>query len=169
VSRAGPRGADNSSDRRTRRHSPASGKGSTHLFTQSLSEAAASRPLLPPSAITADAPATDLRQLVLDVLDDAKAENAVAIDLRGKTSLADHMVIASGRSDRHVGAIAEQIIQRLKDDGHGSARVEGMPLCEWVLIDAGDVIVHVFKPEIRGFYNLEKMWSGDRPDETGRR
>jgi ribosome-associated protein len=117
----------------------------------------------------ASALVTDLRQLVLDVLDDAKAENAVAIDLRGKTSLADHMVIASGRSDRHVGAIAEQILQRLKDDGHGNARVEGMPLCEWVLIDAGDVIVHVFKPEIRGFYNLEKMWSGDRPDETSRR
>jgi ribosome-associated protein len=110
-----------------------------------------------------------MRQLVLDALDDAKAENAIAIDLHGKTSIADHMIIASGRSDRHVGAIAEQIIQRLKDEGHGAARVEGMPLCEWVLIDAGDVIVHVFKPEIRGFYNLEKMWSGDRPDETSRR
>jgi ribosome-associated protein len=108
-------------------------------------------------------------QLITDVLDDAKAENAVAIDLAGKTSLADHMVIASGRSDRHVGAIAEQILSRLKDEGFGSARVEGVPLCEWVLIDAGDVIVHIFKPDVRNFYNLEKMWSGDRPDETGRR
>jgi ribosome-associated protein len=110
-----------------------------------------------------------MRQAILDVLDDAKAEDAVAIDLRGKTSLADHMVIASGRSDRHVGAIAEQIMSRLKDDGFGSVRVEGMPLCEWVLIDAGDVIVHIFKPEIRSFYNLEKMWSGDRPDEASHR
>jgi ribosome-associated protein len=110
-----------------------------------------------------------MRQFVLDTLDDAKAENAVAIDLRGKTSLADHMIIASGRSDRHVGAIAEQVIQRLKDEGFGSARVEGMPLCEWVLIDAGDVILHVFKPDVRSFYNLEKMWGGDRPDETSRR
>jgi ribosome-associated protein len=110
-----------------------------------------------------------MRQLVLDTLDDAKAEDAVAIDLRGKTSIADHMIIASGRSDRHVGAIAGQILQRLKDEGYGNARVEGMPLCEWVLIDAGDIIVHVFKPDIRSFYNLEKMWSGDRPDESQRR
>jgi ribosome-associated protein len=108
-------------------------------------------------------------QLVLDTLDDAKAENAVAIDLRGKTSIADHMIIASGRSDRHVGAVAEQILQRLKDEGFRDAKIEGMPLCEWVLIDAGDVIVHIFKPDVRNFYNLEKMWSGDRPDETGRR
>jgi ribosome-associated protein len=75
------------------------------------------------------------------------------------------MVIASGRSDRHVGAIAEQILSRLKDEGYGSAKVEGMPLCEWVLIDAGDIIVHIFKPDVRAFYNLEKMWSGDRPEE----
>jgi ribosome-associated protein len=103
------------------------------------------------------------------VLEDAKAEDAIAIDLAGKTSLADHMVIASGRSDRHVGAIAEQVLSRLKDEGHGSARVEGMPLNEWVLIDAGDVILHIFKPDVRAFYNLEKMWSGDRPEERLRR
>jgi ribosome-associated protein len=119
--------------------------------------------------ITAHALATDLPQLVLDTLDDAKAENTVAIDLRGKTSIADHMIIASGRSDRHVGAIADQILQRLKEIGVRDTRVEGMPLCEWVLIDAGDVIVHVFKPDVRSFYNLEKMWSGDRPDEAFRR
>lgn len=111
---------------------------------------------------------TDALQLILRVLDDAKAENATTIDLAGKTSLADAMVIASGRSDRHVGAIATQIIARLKDEGFGNAKVEGMPLCEWVLIDAGDIIVHVFKPEVRSFYNLEKMWSGDRPEETSR-
>ncbi len=101
----------------------------------------------------------------MGVLDDAKAEDTTAINLVGKTSIADHMVIASGRSDRHVGAIAEQIISRLKDEGYGNAKVEGMPLCEWVLIDAGDIIVHIFKPEVRNFYNLEKMWSGDRPEE----
>jgi ribosome-associated protein len=109
-----------------------------------------------------------MHKTIMGVLDDAKAEEAVSIDLLGKTSLADFMVIASGRSDRHVGAIAEQIVSRLKDEGFGSARVEGMPLCEWVLIDAGDIIVHVFKPDIRSFYNLEKMWSGDRPDEAQR-
>jgi ribosome-associated protein len=103
--------------------------------------------------------------LITTVLDDAKAENIVSIDLHGKTSLADYMIVATGRSDRHVGAIASQIISRLKDEGFGNAKVEGMPLCEWVLIDAGDIIVHIFRPEVRNFYNLEKMWSGDRPDE----
>jgi ribosome-associated protein len=106
--------------------------------------------------------------LITSVLDDAKAENITAIDLAGKTSLADHMIVATGRSDRHVGAIASQIISRLKDEGFGNAKVEGMPLCEWVLIDAGDIIVHIFRPEVRNFYNLEKMWSGDRPDEKQR-
>jgi ribosome-associated protein len=138
------------------------------LLTQSLPETAAT-PLFQPSRRKAKARLTDMRQLVLDVLDDAKAEDAIAIDLRGKTSIADHMIVASGRSDRHVGAIAEQIMARLKDEGFGTAKVEGMPLCEWVLIDAGDIIVHIFKPDIRSFYNLEKMWSGDRPDETAQR
>jgi ribosome-associated protein len=105
-------------------------------------------------------------QVVLDVLEDAKAEDVTTIDLLGKTSIADHMIIASGRSDRHVGAVADQIVSRLRDEGFGNAKVEGVPLCEWVLIDAGDIIVHVFKPDIRTFYNLEKMWGGDRPEEA---
>ena len=83
--------------------------------------------------------------------------------MAGKTSLADVMVVASGRSQRHVGAIAEKLIERLKEEGVRDTRVEGMPLCDWVLIDAGDVIVHVFRPEAREFYNLEKMWGSDRP------
>jgi ribosome-associated protein len=119
----------------------------------------------PPLVLPREGDRINALQLIMDVLDDAKAENAQCIDLMGKTSIADHMVIASGRSDRHVGAIAEQILSRLKDEGFGSAKVEGMPLCEWVLIDAGDIIVHVFKPDVRAFYNLEKMWSGDRPEE----
>lgn len=99
-------------------------------------------------------------------LDDAKAENLVTIDIRGKSSIGDYMVIASGRSDRHVGAIADQIERKLKEEGHGRVRVEGKPQCDWVLIDAGDVIVHVFRPEVREFYNLEKMWSAERPSES---
>jgi ribosome-associated protein len=75
------------------------------------------------------------------------------------------MVVASGRSQRHVGAVADHLIRKLKDEGFGRARVEGLPHCDWVLIDAGDVIVHIFRPEVRGFYNLEKMWSADRPME----
>jgi ribosome-associated protein len=96
-------------------------------------------------------------------LDDAKAENVVAIDIKGKSSIGDYIVIASGRSDRHVGAIADQIQQKLKEGGRGRVRVEGQPLCDWVLIDTGNVVVHVFRPEVREFYNLEKMWSAEIP------
>ena len=98
-------------------------------------------------------------------LDEAKAENIVTIDIRGKSSIGDYMLVASGRSDRHVGAIADQIQRKLKDEGYGS-RIEGQPQCDWVLIDIGDIIVHVFRPEVREFYNLEKMWSADRPSDT---
>jgi ribosome-associated protein len=106
-----------------------------------------------------------LLNVVLDTLDAAKAEDVVCIDLKGKTSIGDHMVLASGRSQRHVGAVADHIVRKLKDEGFGRACVEGQPQCDWVLIDAGDVIVHVFRPEVREFYNLEKMWSADRPME----
>jgi ribosome-associated protein len=119
----------------------------------------------PPPPVVPDDRVEALRTTIIFVLEDAKAEDVASISLAGRTALADHMVIASGRSDRHVGAIAEQIMHKLKDAGFGSARVEGMPLNEWVLIDTGDVIVHIFKPEARSFYNLEKIWSGDRPDE----
>ncbi len=101
--------------------------------------------------------------LILRDLDDNKAEDAVSIDLRGKTTIADHMVVASGRSQRHVGAIAEHLVTALKKHGLRNIRVEGVPHCDWVLIDAGDVIVHVFRPEVREFYNLEKMWARTRP------
>jgi ribosome-associated protein len=99
-------------------------------------------------------------------LDEAKAENVVLIDLKGKSSIGDYMLVATGRSDRHVGAIAEQIQRKLKELGYGRARVEGLEACDWVLIDAGDIIVHVFRPEVREFYNLEKMWSTDRPADA---
>lgn len=101
--------------------------------------------------------------MIRTCLDDMKAEEIVEIDLVGRTSIADTMIIASGRSARHVGSIAERIVSGLKDAGGGKVRVEGMPACDWVLIDAGDLIVHVFRPEVRGFYNLEKMWGVDRP------
>ena len=106
-----------------------------------------------------------LLNVVLDTLDAAKAEKVVCIDLMGKTSIGDHMVLASGRSQRHVAAVADNLVKKLKDEGYGRARVEGLPGCDWVLIDAGDVIVHIFRPEVREFYNLEKMWSADRPVE----
>ena len=107
----------------------------------------------------------DLRATTRFCLDDMKAEDVVEIDLIGKTSIADTMMVASGRSHRHVGAIAERVLEVLKGRGFGPVRVEGLPACDWVLIDAGDVIVHIFRPEVRGFYNLEKMWGADRPRE----
>ena len=106
-----------------------------------------------------------LLNVVLDTLEDAKAEGVVCIDIKGKTSIGDQMVVASGRSQRHVGAMADQLVRKLKDAGFGRARAEGLPYADWVLIDAGDVIVHIFRPEVREFYNLEKMWSADRPME----
>ena len=115
-------------------------------------------------AVDAGAQYSDsLKALALGCLDEMKAEETVAIDLAGKTSLADTMIIASGRSHRHVGSIADKIIQEMKTQGFGNARVEGLPACDWVLIDAGDVLVHIFRPEVRGFYNLEKIWGADRP------
>lgn len=104
---------------------------------------------------------------VLASLEDSKAENIVPIDIQGKSSLGDHMVIASGRSHRHVAAVADHLLKALKDAGFGSARVEGLASADWVLIDSGDVIVHVFRPEVRDFYNLEKMWQApDLEEET---
>ena len=105
----------------------------------------------------------DMTALARACLDDMKALEIVEIDLRGKTALADTMLIASGNSQRHVGSIADRIVEQLKEQGFGRVRVEGFPACDWVLIDAGDVIVHVFRPEVRSFYNLEKMWGTDRP------
>ncbi len=109
-------------------------------------------------------PAALLKDIV-HWLDEAKAEDIVTIDLAGKSSIGDFMVIASGRSDRHVGAIAEQLQRKLKEKGLGRVRVEGLEACDWVLIDAADIIVHVFRPEVREFYNIEKMWSAERPAE----
>ena len=113
-----------------------------------------------------EAPEVDLLALVTATLEDAKAEDVVTIGLEGKSTIGDHMVIASGRSERHVNAIADRLIRKLKERGFGRAHVEGLAECSWVLIDAGDVIIHIFRPDIRAFYNLEKMWSSPRPDEV---
>jgi ribosome-associated protein len=101
-------------------------------------------------------------RLVLARLDDMKAEDIVTIELSGKSTIGDYMVVTSGRSNRHVGAIADNVLEDLHKAGASDVRVEGMPHCDWVLIDAGDVIVHVFRPEVRAFYNLEKMWAPSR-------
>lgn len=107
------------------------------------------------------APEPHMIDLVLQSLDDAKAEQTVAIDITGKSSLTDHMVVTSGRSNRHVGAVADQLVKALREGGFGKPRIEGLPHADWVLVDAGDVIVHIFRPEVREFYNIEKMWAVD--------
>ncbi len=99
-----------------------------------------------------------LLEAVLSSLSDDKAEDIVQIDLRGKTAFGDYMVVCSGRSSRQVAAISEKLVQRLKDEFGRTARIEGKDTGDWVLIDTGDVIVHVFRPEVREFYQLEKMW-----------
>jgi ribosome-associated protein len=133
-------------------------------LTTSVIEGAARSPSRP-AAGPIGSLAGSIVQTVLSGLDDAKAEDVISIDLRGKTSIADDMIIATGRSTVHVGAIADKVLKACKEAGLVAPRVEGLPQCDWVLIDAGDVIVHIFRPEVRQFYNLEKMWGGARPTE----
>jgi ribosome-associated protein len=103
--------------------------------------------------------ADETLNLIISRLEDMKAEDTITIDLRGKSSFTDYMVVTSGRANRHVGAIAENVMKALSEVGIKGVHVEGMQNSDWVLIDSGDVIVHVFRPEVREFYNLEKMWT----------
>lgn len=100
-----------------------------------------------------------LFDIVMRSLDEDQAQDVIAIPLEGRSAMADHMVIASGRSTRQVAAIAQKLAERIKHGGYGNSRIEGLPAADWVLIDAGDVVVHVFRPEVRSFYNLERMWA----------
>jgi ribosome-associated protein len=126
--------------------------------------AAAEAPLAP-SVRSNDPDDGRLAQAILTSLEDAKAEEIVSIDLRGKTSLADVMIVATGRSNVHVGAIADRVLKACRAAGFPTPRIEGVPNCDWVLLDARDAIVHIFRPDVRQFYNLEKMWGADRPGE----
>ena len=136
----------------------------THLQSAGPSQA------LPSASLTEVRPDQTVLDTILVALEEIKAEDVVTIDLFGKTSIADHMVVASGRSHRQVASLADNVLKRLKEthDLRG-LNTEGMTHGDWVLIDAGDVIVHIFRPEVREFYNIEKMWSADRPaDGAGR-
>ena len=104
-----------------------------------------------------------LLALVFQSLDDDQAQEIVTIPLEGKSSIADYMIIASGRSTRQVSAMAQKLSERIKHSGHPSPRIEGLPAADWVLVDAGDIIIHLFRPEVRSFYNLERMWAFDGP------
>ena len=107
-----------------------------------------------PQALAAE----DILNIAVSALDDNKAEEITSINLAGKTSIADYMVIASGRSQRQVAALADYVIKGLKAEGHRDLLVQGQEQADWVLIDAGDVVIHIFRPEVRSFYNLDKMW-----------
>jgi ribosome-associated protein len=111
-----------------------------------------------PAATGAPAESAALHDLVLRSLDDDQAQDVVSIPLTGKSNIADHMVIASGRSTRQVASMAQKLQDRIKQDLGRHVRIEGLPVADWVLIDADDVIVHIFRPEVRSFYNLERMW-----------
>ena len=119
----------------------------------------------PPDAAAPPPLESVLAKTVITSLEDAKAEDIVGIDLIGRTTLADVMIVATGRSSTHVGAIADKVVKACRDAGFKTPRIEGQPVNDWVLIDAGDAIVHIFRPEIRQFYNLEKMWAPERPAE----
>ena len=109
--------------------------------------------------------AAETLKLVLARLEDMKAEETVTIDLRGKSAFSDYLVVTTGRANRHVGAIAENVAKGLKEAGQKKLHVEGMTNCDWVLIDTGEVILHVFRPEVREFYNIERLWAQNTQDE----
>jgi ribosome-associated protein len=120
-----------------------------------------------PAGISGNDSVSRALETVLASLEDSKAENIVSIDIQAKSSLGDYMVVASGRSHRHVAAVSDHLMRALRDAGLGTPRVEGLPGADWVLIDSGDIIVHIFRPEVRDFYNLEKMWQApDLGEET---
>jgi ribosome-associated protein len=106
-------------------------------------------------------------ELTLQQLDDDQAQDVAVIDLAGKSSIADYMVIASGRSTRQVASMAQKLAEKIKQAGHGPVRLEGLPAADWVLLDAGDIVVHLFRPEVRSFYNLERMWGFGEDGEAG--
>jgi ribosome-associated protein len=134
------------------------GKSPLPISARSRTAGAPSKPASPRPT------AEEALRIILASLDDMKAEDSVTIDLSGKSSIADFMVVTSGRSNRHVVSIAERVVKDLHQAGIKNVRVEGKQQGDWVLIDAGDVIVHVFRPEVRDFYGLEKMWAGTRGD-----
>jgi ribosome-associated protein len=142
------------------------------LKAKALKPAAAKPKLVKPKAVKGSAAPKSESEvnktlaLILARLDDMKAEQTVTIDLRGKSAYSDYMVVTTGRSNRHVGAVAENVAEGLKETGIKKIHVEGLTNCDWVLIDSGDVIVHVFRPEVREFYNLERLWTHSSNDDA---
>ncbi|CAO3442220.1 Ribosomal silencing factor RsfA [Azospirillum argentinense] len=125
-------------------------------------------PVVRPAPVPVPQP-DELKALVEKSLDDDQAEDVVVIDLAGKTTIADYMIVASGRNTRHIAAMAMKLADRMKQAGLRGVEVEGLSQCDWVLVDAGDVIIHLFRPEVRTFYNIEKMWGLETPRPSAER
>jgi ribosome-associated protein len=125
-------------------------------------------PVVRPAPVPVPQP-DELKALVEKSLDDDQAEDVVVIDLAGKTTIADYMIVASGRNTRHIAAMAMKLADRMKQAGLRGVEVEGLNQCDWVLVDAGDVIIHLFRPEVRTFYNIEKMWGLETPRPSAER
>jgi ribosome-associated protein len=132
---------------------------STHTETAATAPLPAGAPPVAPSVLEPQ----ELKALIEKSLDDEQADAVTVIDLAGKTTFADYMIVASGRNTRHIGAMAVKLAEKLKQAGVRGVETEGLAQSDWVLVDAGDVIVHLFKPEVRTFYNIEKMWGLDLP------
>ncbi len=144
---------------------PVAKTGMTKTAERKAKKLAKAKVVSPKKAVAVAAPVwPPMIGAVLRQLDDAKAEQVVTMDLSGKSTIADTMIVATGRSNRHVNAIADQVVDELSKHGMKNIRIEGVPQCDWVLVDAGDVIVHVFRPEVRSFYNLEKLWAANIPE-----
>lgn len=133
------------------------------ITTHTETAATAPRPAAVPQILEPQ----DLKALIQASLDADQADDVTVIDLAGKTTFADYMIVASGRNTRHIAAMAMKLAEKLKQAGVRGVEMEGMTQCDWVLVDAGDVIVHLFKPEVRTFYNIEKMWGLDLPTPLG--
>lgn len=129
------------------------------ITTHSETAATATQPTAAPQILEPQ----DLKALIEQTLEDDQADGVAVIDLAGKTTFADYMIVASGRNTRHIGAMAMKLSEKLKQAGLRRVEMEGLEQADWVLVDAGDVIVHLFKPEVRTFYNIEKMWGLDLP------
>ncbi len=149
---------------------PDSAKEELDLTRKTTAKKPASKKTAPKKIAAPSTPeAPTLLSRILTSLDDDKAENIVTIDLEGRSALADAIVIASGRSARHVSSIAEHLARRLKEAGYGTRPLAGAQAGDWALVDAGDVIVHVFRPEVRNYYDLEGMWSVQEPERAAAR
>jgi ribosome-associated protein len=135
--------------------------------TQTQTPQPASQPVVAPVGSLPQAEPSSLHDVVLSSLDDDQAQEIISIPLAGKSAMADHMVIASGRSTRQVAAMAQKLAERIKQRGFGHVRIEGLPAADWVLVDAGDVVIHLFRPEVRSFYNLERMWGFGEGSASG--